>query len=587
MASTETAASKESFESDSSNGDLFAVVGSFKAQLASVCALAFLMRMMHVMNTFEVPTVVTLLGDARGYFEWGERIAAGNWYGDQTFYQAPLYPYFLALLFKVFGSSITAVRIVQSLLGVASVALLGIAGRRMFTPRVGVVAAIMLAVYPPAIYYDGIIQKASLAAFLLCGLLAACATLRDRPRVWLAVLTGATLGLLVITRENALLWVPIVPFWIAVAFSPETLQKRLVLAASCVGGLALILLPVAARNASLGGEWSPTTFQAGPNFYIGNNALATGIYQPLVAGHETPMFERADAQRLAEQALGKTLSAREVSKFWMARSFDEIKQNPVRWVQLLFAKTLMVVNRYEVPDVESMYVFREYSLPLKVARLWHFGILFPVAIWGLIVTRANWRELWLYHLLTATMIAAVAGFFILGRYRLPVAVLAIPFAAVGLIDLFTRVRAKRSRPITIAIGAVLLVAVGCNFRVHDEASLNASSYMNLGVSAGRSGNLRESIEWLEKAITAFPESAESNFNLGRAWSISKQPAKAIPCYQRALLVKPNLVGADRFLAMDLERIGQPQAALVHYRRAIEIDPNDEASRAGIARISGQ
>ena len=49
------------------------------------------------------------------------------------------------------------------------------------------------------------------------------------------------------------------------------------------------------------GEFSPTTFQAGPNFYIGNHRNADGRYQPLIRGHETPEFEQKDATQLAEQ----------------------------------------------------------------------------------------------------------------------------------------------------------------------------------------------------------------------------------------------------------------------------------------------
>ena len=50
----------------------------------------------------------------------------------------------------------------------------------------------------------------------------------------------------------------------------------------------------------------------------------------------------------------------------------------------MLAKTFMVFNRYEVPDVESMYIFREYSVPLKLGRIWHFGTLYH---WGYGVDR--------------------------------------------------------------------------------------------------------------------------------------------------------------------------------------------------------
>ena len=85
----------------------------------------------------------------------------------------------------------------------------------------------------------------------------------------------------------------------------------------------------------------------------------------------------------------------------------------------MLAKTFMVFNRYEVPDVESMYIFREYSVPLKLSLIWHFGTLCPLGIWGLIATWRDWRKLWLYYLLLLTMIAAVVLFFILGSISQP------------------------------------------------------------------------------------------------------------------------------------------------------------------------
>ena len=51
------------------------------------------------------------------------------------------------------------------MLGVAGVALIGLAGRKLFSERVGLVSALMLAAYPPAVYYDGIIQKAAWRLF--------------------------------------------------------------------------------------------------------------------------------------------------------------------------------------------------------------------------------------------------------------------------------------------------------------------------------------------------------------------------------------------------------------------------------------
>ena len=556
---------------------------SFKILLASICGLAFFLRLIHVLQTFAVPTLVELLGDARGYFDWAIEISEHDWYGSKTFYQAPLYPYFLAVLFKVFGPSVTVVRVVQLLLGVAGVALIGQAVRKLFSEKVGLIAALMLATYPPAIYYDGIIQKAGLSTFLLCVVLASCVYLQIEKRRRYALLTGASLGLLVLTRENALLWTPLIPFWILFGIQ-EARKQRWWLVGFYAIGAAMILLPVAARNASLGGEWSPTTFQAGPNFYIGNNGQASGIYVPLVPGRGTPMYERADAQRLAEQAEGRTLSAREVSQYWMSRAWGEIREAPGYWLQLMTAKSFMVLNRYEVPDVESMYVFREYSMPLKLSWAWHFGTLFPLAIWGLVVTSRDWKKLWLYYLLLLSMIAAVVLFFIMGRYRNPVAILCLPFAAVGLLDLFARVREDGWRSLKAAAPVLLALGVLCNIKVHEEESLNASCYMNMGISACKAGDVTTGIRLLQNALKEFPIMAEGYLNLGKAYMLDRKPVLAANCFQNALKLDPRLLGVRYQLGEALEYAGDRQGAVELYQEALTEDPSDMRAKEGISRL---
>ena len=119
------------------------------------------------MQTSTLPTVQQALGDSRGYLDWAARLADGDWYGTETFYQAPLYPYFLGVLIALGGPNLAWIRIVQAILGACCAGLIGGAARRLFDAPTGIAAAMMMALYGPAIYYDGIIQKASLSTFLL------------------------------------------------------------------------------------------------------------------------------------------------------------------------------------------------------------------------------------------------------------------------------------------------------------------------------------------------------------------------------------------------------------------------------------
>src|SRR2546425_9687874 len=92
-----------------------------------IFAVAFTLRLIHIWQMRRSPFFATLLGDARGYDDWARRIAGGDWIGRDVFYQAPLYPYFLALIYRVAGHSLLFVRIVQAAIGSCSCVLLAAA----------------------------------------------------------------------------------------------------------------------------------------------------------------------------------------------------------------------------------------------------------------------------------------------------------------------------------------------------------------------------------------------------------------------------------------------------------------------------
>ena len=122
------------------------------------------------------PFFSLLMGDSRGYDEWARRIAGGDWVGNEVFYRAPLYPYLLGLIYTVAGRHLLLVRLVQAVIGSASCALLALAAARLFSKRAcpehgrrtGIAAGLMLALYAPAIFFDGLLQKSVLDVFFVC-----------------------------------------------------------------------------------------------------------------------------------------------------------------------------------------------------------------------------------------------------------------------------------------------------------------------------------------------------------------------------------------------------------------------------------
>lgn len=555
--------------------------------LVGVFVLALAVRLLVIVETADVPTVRHLIGDAVGYMTWAQRLSAGAWIGETSFYQAPLYPYVLAVLFKVLGSSVLAVRLTQCVWGACGCVLVGVAANRLFCRRAGWVSGVMMALYGPAIYYDGIIQKASLSLLLCCGVIAGVVLCQFRRGRGVLFALGVTVGLLCLTRENALLWLVVLGIWIVGRRQASGVVDRVLDGAIYGIGALVILAPALVHNVHVSGSWSLTTSQSGPNFFIGNSIEADGRYRPLVRGHETPAFEREDATRLASQDVGRALSPSEVSAYWMRRAWADIVRDPVRWLGLCGRKLMMTVNAYEVGDADSLYVHSRSSVFLRWwGSVWHFGLLFPLGMYGLLAAKRRGYPVGIFAALLATMMVSVSAFFILGRYRLPLVPVLIPFAGYGLVALVEQLRSRRSA--VGVVGALWFAAalVVSNWAIHDEGRLDGLAAMNAGVALAQMGEVGAAQGLFADAVAVHPESAEANLNLALALAVQERFDEAIPFYRQALRAAPTLPGVCYNLGVALEHTGDVAGALAQYERALVQDPADADARRSIARLRG-
>ena len=201
----------------------------FRTSALIIFAIALIVRLLHVWQMRDTLFFSVLMGDSRGYDTWARQLAAGDWLGTEVFYQAPLYPYVLGVIYALIGRDLLAVRLIKAVLGGVSSVALGYAGWRLVSPAAGLVAGLMLALYPPAIFFDGLVQKSVLDVLFVCLALAiagAIVATGGRPRAWL--LLGVVMGALSLTRENALALVAVVLVWAA---SPCPAVPRWTLAA--------------------------------------------------------------------------------------------------------------------------------------------------------------------------------------------------------------------------------------------------------------------------------------------------------------------------------------------------------------------
>jgi tetratricopeptide (TPR) repeat protein len=528
--------------------------------LLAVAILALGMRLAVVGQISQAPFAGLRLGDAQAYHEWALRIAGGDWVGADVFYQAPLYPYFLSLVYTVLGDGTAMVRFVQAALGAGSCVLLGAAGMALFG-ELGIVAGLLLAIYPPAIFFDALLEKSSIVMFLTAALLYLLASGRTMRA---SFLIGVTLGALTLARENALLLLVPIVAWLAslrgsALQDPTASQRsRWSQVAVCLAGCALVLLPVATRNYAVGGGFHLTTSQFGPNFYIGNHAGARGLYEALVPGHGEATDERADAIRLAQDAAGRPLNAREVSSFWASRAFTFIRSQPLEWLGQLARKLALTFANGEVADTESQEVYAEWSSLLRAMSPLGFGVIIGLAACGLVMTAREYRRLWWLYAIAATYTASVVLFFVFARYRLPIVLVLMILAAGGAAAWRDR-SARSRRPLAIA---ALVATLWLSYLPRTDASSDRiTHYVNIGNQL-----LKESRRWDDasafyaKALKESPQSPAGHYGLGALMVLKRQFTDALVHYQRAVDGWPDNADLRIDYAMALAGAGDHDSA---------------------------
>lgn len=609
-----------------------------------VFLVALLIRLLHIWQLRRSPFFEVLMGDAQGYHDWARRIAGGEWIGGEVFYQAPLYPYFLGVIYAVIGEHPIAVRVIQALIGSGSCALIAMSGRRFFSPRVGLVAGLALAVYAPAVFFDTLIQKSVLDTFFIALALWLISQLVDEPfrtRVWLGL--GLAMGALSLTRENALVFIAVIVVWclwpgavdrqpLTAAPLPPPPNRRRPRAAAAkpassmrwpavsafVIGLALVLLPVAIRNYAVGGGFFLTTSQFGPNFYIGNNARSDGTYMSLRFGRGAPEYERIDATELAEHALGRTLTPAEVSSYWTDQALDFITTRPGDWLKLTGRKFLLLWNASEMLDTESQESYAEWSWPLRAGGWFgHFGVLVPLALLGAWLAWPDRRRLAILYGMTIAYAASVLLFYVFARYRLPLVPFLMLFAGVTLVSAFDRLRIladnRRARrrdlesnntganvPVPVAsalfsahsaISAMILLtasAVFTNWPVLSTPLMRAITENNLATALNAAGKADEAVAHYRRAIAIQPDYAPAYNNLGVALRARGQVDEAISTYQQALRVTGDYPDAHYNLANALLQENRAGEAAEHFKIALRSIPDSAGVRnnLGIALVAG-
>ncbi|MBB6695763.1 glycosyltransferase family 39 protein [Cohnella xylanilytica] len=298
--------------------------------LAVALGLGFLIRLAWILWNPTPPA-----SDFQVMYEAARAAAAG----DFAFSQKPYYtnfPYqfgftmYQALVIRLFGDSLFALRLLNVLFGVGTAAILYLAGSRAYNESCGRIAALVYLLYPPNIIMGSVLTNQHISGFLL---LTGCLVLlrgRHSKLAWLPA--GVLLALGQLMRPIAIVYLAaIVLFFLASLWKRRPFFPRYALAAGArvAGMIAAYYLVLALASASLnvGGVTDRSLFGGDKywKFMVGLNASTDGRWSAEDAKYSNSYpagEERSRAQlvkireRLSDPAETAALMGRKLVQLW-------------------------------------------------------------------------------------------------------------------------------------------------------------------------------------------------------------------------------------------------------------------------------
>jgi hypothetical protein len=515
--------------------------------------------------------------DENAYWTWALAIRDGQWLPRRPFYQDPLFAYLLAGLMGLVGTSFAALRIALACLGSLTPPAVFWAGRIGLGRAEGIVAGLIVALYRPSIFNDGLLEKegiGALVAALALGWTARAARPEATRRrgVW-AGLAGAAWGVLSLLRANALLLGPLGVLWCARSCSDGTrrgAREGLLFAA----GFGLALAPAMAINTVVADppELLLTTWQAGANFYIGNGPEAEGNYTKLPFVVDNPLYEADDFRAEAQRRTGRRLSPGEVSSFWLREGLRRWQSAPAASLRLLGWKLALVASDFEIFDNQSEELVRLVIAPALGWGLLSFGWVLPWAALGLSRDRPGRTPFWWFLVLsTLGGLLSTAAFFVVGRYRVPWAPGLALLAAAGLVDTVRRLHARKWRALAWRLGVLALPAAALAWAPTAETLTPgrwALFYLKMFTAYESAGQIDDALDAIDDGRALDPRTA-------RAFEASMNGFVARPQKQRIAAELARRIAVDRTRGDPASRLG-----LIRWLRVLP----EEAPRGECLRL---
>jgi hypothetical protein len=473
---------------------------STRKWLILIVGLSAIVRMVHfdaiVQTAFiDFPLYATET-DMFGYWQWSDRIIAGDWLGRDTYHpetgwmsalgdqltwhrwwgdsrvfqQEPMYPYMLAAGRSI-GLSIAGLMLVQLLIGTLQPVATFWLTRKVFRQdATALISAAIAGLYGPLVFYQGVMLRDWTGPLLdSLGLIALLWAL-DQDRDWKWSWPGIVFGVALMTRSTIMVFLPFMFAWV-LWVNHENLSGMARRTAMVSGGVLAGFSPLLLRNVMLGVAPFKITNRV-PEAIVSGNAADTF---PLGVTIPQSMPD------ILEKAQGSTYVA-------ILESLKTYNGDWLAFVQMQWLKFRTLFVPMELPNNLSFLYGQDISPVLGV--LPDYGWLLPLGLLGVALVvfprRLGRRNALLLVFGFATVLGLMASL-ILGRYRLGLSSFLFVYAGWALWQTWCWISLRRFRPLFLTVlalaGLVLIQQVIVPIRYLKENVLLAIHPLSYAVSS--------------------------------------------------------------------------------------------------------
>lgn len=388
--------------------------------------------------------VGSLLGGAApAAAAWRKVYGGGLW--------PPLHP--LVLAPGVWLGGVVGARLVVVLVSALTTPLVYLVTRRLSDRRGAVCAAVAHALYPSFVAFSHLLWSETLFLSLVFATLFCFLRLAEGEEergLRRALVAGAALGLLGLTRAAVLPFAVVLPVWCGWRLA----RRRVLLPLVALAAAALVLSPWLALQQRMQGRFVFLSTQGGYNLYVGNNPF-------IEPGQDSVIASPAGKDRIQE-TIAREMERRSLSYDETAAelALETIRADPAAFVGriLLRLRLLWTLDATVLRHVlKAVYPPLPSAVVAGIALALGLGYLGLVALaaYGFGLGKSGLAQRWLLLALVAACSALPALCFGMPRQNLPSLALLLPAAGVGL----ARLRAPTRRAVLLALGCAALAGV--------------------------------------------------------------------------------------------------------------------------------